>query len=294
MLNSALRFPCLTRGLPRRTVPEHASLTSLPAPLLQRWSSDSFRFSVGVYSNAYLLSDGVHQRTLCAAEKEVLLGFPRSHTRLAIKVVRTEFGEDARHCLLGNPLQCILVADLARMGLRAIGWESTFPLAADSSRLRNVHLVQLPCEKPPVSSGPTHEVYDSLEDTEMKFAHAAADLGITLAFEDHSSVSCLQHQTSLPHFFLPRAEYRGSDVRLDTGMLMHPEIRSINPHLWTWKPVLCWCWKHRAHINILELLACLKSFRWRARSKRFHRARVMHLWDSQYPWQFLSMGDPAP
>ena len=77
--NFALRLPCFTRGIPSHKVTKHACLTSLPAPLLHRWSSDCFPCSVGAHSDEHLLSDGVRQRVLCAAEKEALLGFPRSH-----------------------------------------------------------------------------------------------------------------------------------------------------------------------------------------------------------------------
>ena len=282
--NTHLRFPMFTRSLPRKTPPDHVDVSSLRESVFQRWAAEQFKFPPQTYNEQFLLSDGSHKRILCAAEKEVLLGFPRSHTRPAFKVVTAGTGEDARQCLIGNAFHCIVVANLLRMGLKAVGWQTPLPLAPEICNRRSLELSQLPCEKPPFSFRSAMPVYDSVEDTEMKFASVTADLGITLSLEDHASVSYLQHQTALPHFFLRRAEYRGSDVCLDTGMLMRPEKAprlTINPHLWKWTTVLSWPWRHREHINILELLATLKSFRWRSRSKRFYRARVMHLLDSQ-------------
>jgi len=96
----------------------------------------------------------------------------------------------------------------------------------------------------------------------------------------HSDVT----QQRLVAEFARRAEYRGSDVRLDVGetrrQLAWPRM-SIDPHRWIWKFVKAIPFRRPAHINILELYMYLFTLRWRTRAVRNFHVRALHLIDSQ-------------
>ena len=141
-----------------------------------------------------------------------------------------------------------------------------------------------PLELPFVAGRVPRQHFASLADTAARYNRILRESGLITAIQEHASEALPCQSTTLPSFFLRRAEYRGSDVRLDTGMLLHPERAprfSVNPHLWHWKPVMAWRWQHCCHINVLELEACLKTLRWRLRSKEFFQVRFLHLLDSQ-------------
>ena len=76
--------------------------------------------------------------------------------------------------------------------------------------------------------------FASLADTEARYNRIPHESGLTTAIQEHASEALSCQNTTLPSFFLRRAEYRGSDVRLDTGMLLRPMRAarfSVNPHL---------------------------------------------------------------
>ena len=87
-----------------------------------------------------------------------------------------------------------------------------------------------------------------------------------------------------------RATHRGSDVRLDTGQCMRPDVRRTaptDPSCWTWKMLHSWKWKHSGHITELEMLSALTAIRWRARSSSLPRTRFVLFIDNQSPLAVL-------
>ncbi|CAE8621724.1 unnamed protein product, partial [Polarella glacialis] len=89
---------------------------------------------------------------------------------------------------------------------------------------------------------------------------------------------------ALTRAFLARAEYRGSDIRLDLQTQLE-DLKlhrvGINPDRWEWKVVTGWPWKRDNHINILELRAYLAVLAWRGRSSERHHTTWLYLIDSQ-------------
>eukprot|EP00435_Cladocopium_sp_Y103_P043342 s1615_g12.t1 len=93
--------------------------------------------------------------------------------------------------------------------------------------------------------------------------------------------------------YLRRMEYRGSDIRLDLGVIFKGDTvrrTTIDPRRWLWKTGQSYRWGHKEHINLLELRAVLRSLEWRARKSNFHSCRFMHLSDSQIVLAVLTKG----
>ena len=232
-----------------------ATCDSVSGAVETRWKEDACRFSVDTYLDEFLVTSASTQRILCAAEREALLGFPKSHTRPILKQVGGQAGETARLNLVGRAPHCASVACILLLGLPAAGCQHELPSFQEVLDKRAYELSCWPSEKPPShchSNGRSPEVYDSVEDTEMRYKQVIQETGLLLSIQDHS-VPLQRSETLLPRFFLRRAEYRGSDIRLDTGMLQHPErapCSTINPHFWKWKTVQRWRWNHKDHIIV--------------------------------------------
>ena len=99
--------------------------------------------------------------------------------------------------------------------------------------------------------------------------------------------------SKLFHATLRASDYRGSDVRLDTGELLRPHAwprRSIDTGRYVWYSVLAVRFKREEHINLLELKANLLQLRWRLRSRRRLATRFLHLLDSQVCLGVLTKG----
>ena len=88
------------------------------------------------------------------------------------------------------------------------------------------------------------------------------------------------------------AMYKGSDVRLATGLLHDPAgwpRRSYDVNRWSWKVVISAGVRHR-HINVQELRGVLATFKWRTRSASGIRIRCLHIVDSQVSMGVLVKG----
>ena len=102
-----------------------------------------------------------------------------------------------------------------------------------------------------------------------------------------------QLESQLFHATLRAADYRGSDVRLDTGELLRPHAwprRSLDTARYVWHSVLAARYSREEHINVLELKANLLHLRWRLRAKKRMGSRFLHLLDSQVCLGVLTKG----
>ena len=88
------------------------------------------------------------------------------------------------------------------------------------------------------------------------------------------------------------AMYRGSDVRLASGVLTRPSIwprRTIDPGWWSWRVALSHPLRP-AHINAQEIKAVLSTFQLRLESCSNVGTRHAHLLDSQVSMGLLCKG----
>ena len=99
--------------------------------------------------------------------------------------------------------------------------------------------------------------------------------------------------TRLFYATLRASDYRGSDVRLDTGELLRPHSwprRSLDSARYVWYSVMAAKFEREEHINVLELKAYLLHLRWRTRTSKRLGSRFLHLLDSQVCLGVLAKG----
>ena len=93
------------------------------------------------------------------------------------------------------------------------------------------------------------------------------------------------------HSLLRLVDYRGADVRLDTGV--SPEGRQELPYpafAWQWRTSLAYEWRHTQHINVLEFISVLNYIRSLAASTHLHGLRYLHVLDSRVTAGVLARG----
>ena len=118
----SLRFPDFTPCFNKSALAvATATCDSVSGAVETRWKEDACRFSVDTYLDEFLVTSASAQRILCAAEREALLGFPKSHTRPILKQVGGQAGETARLNLVGRAPHCASVACILLLGLPAAG-----------------------------------------------------------------------------------------------------------------------------------------------------------------------------
>lgn len=93
--------------------------------------------------------------------------------------------------------------------------------------------------------------------------------------------------------FLRIADRGGSDVRLDVGIPYRIKAwprAGLRTHLFYWRIIHGYPWKHSAHINVLELQAVVNAVQWRLRTSSNCSQRVLRLVDSQVVAAIIAKG----
>ena len=90
---------------------------------------------------------------------------------------------------------------------------------------------------------------------------------------------------------LRQVDHRGSDVRLDSGLV--PHIRQDVPYpvfCWKWRSVAAYAWKQVQHINLLEFIAVLNYIRGLVLNTRMHGFRLIHILDRRVAAGVIARG----
>ena len=98
---------------------------------------------------------------------------------------------------------------------------------------------------------------------------------------------------ALVEFYIRTAERGGSDVRLDLGVPFRAKAwprSGVQANIFQWAIIQGFPWKHVAHINALELQSLINSVRWRLRSAKNYKQRVLLLIDSQVVCALVAKG----
>ena len=101
------------------------------------------------------------------------------------------------------------------------------------------------------------------------------------------------HSRMLVQEFLRQGDKGGTDVKLDVGIPFRIKAwprAGIRSRLFHWRIVNGYAWKHRSHINVLELQAVVHAMQWRLRRLGAFRSRVLHLVDNQVVASVITKG----
>eukprot|EP00438_Fugacium_kawagutii_P028805 Skav222861 [mRNA] locus=scaffold2201:87314:93953:- [translate_table: standard] len=245
-------MPTLTRALPRKTPPRcPAGINQASEAAKQRWRDDCHRFQVYQYEEQYLVakSDG-SLRVPSLTERERLMGFTPGYISNCLDPKLTfQQNFDMGACMIGNSFHVHVITYLLDELLCTVN-------AAHSPRQLGSMLELGPPAPKGWCSSPTF----------MPGCKPDKQAG------------------SLVYEFMRHGEKAGSDVRLDVGIPYRIKAwprAGIRSHLFHWRIVHGYKWKHKAHINVLEMQAVVNSLQWRLRRSSQAQKRVLHLIDNQ-------------
>ena len=263
---------CMKAIVRDRPPPQPAGIRRCTDATLSRWTSDSFRFPPYQYSPEFLFWKGEQWRLASAEERELLLGYGFGHTKLCMaaskqKEAGQQTVEDVRRSLLGDSFSvysfCIPGAALCHRFLPRM------PYGWIAQRMGMAPGYRAPlCSQAPLG---------------RYLQYGFRNQAMTRAFTP----------SDLNRILLTKTNHTGSDVRIATGDVLNPKAfprQGVDASWWTWQPVFRVRWKHKDHINPLELRAILLSLVHRIRRRSAANARIFHVTDSYVCMSVIGKG----
>lgn len=267
-------FPTCMKSMPRtRPPPSPAGLKKTDESTRSRWQSDNYRYPPYQYRSEFLIVNPEKEgswRLLSAVERELLLGYGYSHTRLCmtaseVKANKQRF-EDVRCSLLGESF--------------SIYSFSIFALALSFRFVPRMHYHQLAnrmgmapgFRAPPVFSAP---------------------LTRNLAYGAPEHLAAKMEIQDLNRILLSRTDHTGADVRIITGEVLSKKNfprQAVSASWWTWKNVFKVSWQKEEHINALEFEAILLAVKYHIGHLHHFEARIFHLSDSYVCISIITKG----
>eukprot|EP00438_Fugacium_kawagutii_P014155 Skav213268 [mRNA] locus=scaffold2944:31681:35312:+ [translate_table: standard] len=301
--NNKLKFPTMTRAIPRsRPPPKPAGLESTDEEARKRWEGDRFRFPPYTYKSAFMIRDEGSDllRPLQASEREILMGFPKGHTEKLLKKKPTTVDEllqadDLRCAAIGNSFHtnavgCLFDHCFSSMGLKERKG-ATKIVQEYLTKLRDgiKEEIEVAAEDEPEQGEDVPEARGLDDDETMSIVGAMHCEALEQEAQqqqllDDTVRSDAKLRKALVAAFIRRQEFRGSDVRLDLGSLYRPDSfprGSVQVNRWKWHVATSYPFRVSEHINSLELRALVHGLEWRCRRAHFGDCRALHLTDSQ-------------
>eukprot|EP00435_Cladocopium_sp_Y103_P034012 s218_g8.t1 len=303
------KLPTFTRAIPRVKPPPYpAGLASCSKETLRFWREDQMKYPPYTYQAPFLFKKvgGEEKRVASVTERERLMGYPAGYTKALFKhEAKTEEEKKQqiikREAALGNSFHAVVVGCLLDLWLWSKGIR-TDPLGATAiveswhREMGNAELSDYgpavasnqPLEKMPIAEAEEEErvMSQEMKNSKTEWLRLAGHHPVGASAVNPLNLRLIYH-------FLRRTEYRGSDIRLDLGLIWRPDAvarSSINPDRWVWNVGQAYRWRRPEHINLLELRAILRALEWRARSTTFASCRFVHLSDSQICLAVLNKG----
>ncbi len=300
-LDEGLRLPTFTRAIPRKKAPPSpAGIDQCDDQTIRRWKEDRMKFPPYTYQPQFLFChrDTDEVRVANARERELLMGFKADYTMALFKkdaktVEEEQLYEDRRLAALGNAFHAPTVAVLldlwlwskkVRTDLLGIDrileeWHSEMGVMADQLTHAEKKGKVQPLSDELLSESEELNLVAEKRMFKPKWIRPPED------FMEASQVKEFSQQ--LVHHYLRRMEFRGSDVRLDLGIVFRPDSAprtSIDPSRWIWTVAHSWPYRKEEHINILELRAILHTLEWRARGASF-QSSASFIWQiARFVW----------
>lgn len=261
------------KSIPRKVPPPFpAGYEQCSHQTIARWTHDSYRYPPYQYSPQFIITNDDSWRLLSAEEKELLLGYGFEHTVPAwsasdIKANKTGYN-DKRHSLLGDSFSIY-----------------SFVLFAYACAPQYLPKVSYKWLANRMGAAPGFRPH----------IRAQIPLQRTLQYgsENQIRVSELEGKQKLNRILLRRTNHTGSDVGIVTGEAINAKIfprQSICSTWWHWKQLFAKRWKHKAHINVLELEAVLLGLKVQINKFRATDCRIFQLSDSYISMSVVSKG----
>ena len=266
-------FPTCMKSIPRqRPPPRPAGYAKCSASTLSRWEADSFRYPPYQYGDGYIIKGGGKWRLLNSEEKELLMGYGYKHTALAwsaSKIKQNERGyTDARHSYLGDSFSIFSFVILAYACSKK--FLPTIPYA---------HLVRRMGLAPGFRA---HWRSVALIGRQLRYGSEHGKMeDVTLGMELFNRL------------MLRRTNHTGSDVRVLSGDLYNPKSfprQSVEASWWLWDDKFAKRWKHKSHINVLELEAILLGLKHQIMNYQAQDQRIFQVSDSYVSISVVSKG----
>ena len=253
-------FATFMRAIPRTKPPfMPCGINTCDEATVERWTGDQYRYPPYQYKSGNLVHKGSEVRPLNSRERAVRMGFDRDHVEAAVSKrehgMSSEESEDIKCSLIGNSFHCVVVAWCFGQALTAAGYLEHYRSPEE-------------CWGALSKTGTAATIEETNVDEEQEFGRL-----VTTHFHKN-------------------AMYRGSDVRLTTGLLMNPgrwPRESVPIKRFQWKVVLSFS-QGGDHINALELKAVAAAIRWRLKGPGSVRSRAVHFTDSQVCQSVLVKG----
>ena len=264
-------FPTCMKAIVREHPPPRpAGIEKCDKATLQRWRADQYRYPPYQYKDSYVIRGKKGWRLLSAVERELLLGYGYRHTSLClsasnIKVSKTKY-EDIRCSLLGDSFSIHSFVIFAYvMSLRYV------------TKVDYVHLISRLGMAPGFVASP----------------RLIAPVTRRLSYGSPKDVKRDVQLVNLNELLLRSTDHTGSDVRIISGETLAKKIfprQSVSAQWWTWVPVFKTRWKHKSHINLLELEAIILGVKHQIYRMGLVGCRMFHISDSYVCISIISKG----
>ena len=285
--SEADRLPTFMRALPKaKETFKPAGIALTPSDARRRWRADLWRYPPYQYKVQFCFRHKKRSRILRVAssrEREVLMFLGEGMTTYVmnpthVKSAAQEY-EDLRCSLIGNSFHAGVVALLFAPLCVQLGLLKQCPTPQNLVDRMGLRPGECFYEGLDCSLNRPKD-FHRLDGARRGYCHPTAEAARSACSELTSTTLELRAVNSL----IRGSDYRGSDVRLDSGELLRPAIwprRSIDPARWEWFPVLGHQFRDKEHITLLEVRAAHTALKWRTRSAKRIFSRFFHLMDSQ-------------
>ena len=264
------RFPTFMKSIPRNQPPPFpAGLQKCDEDTVWRWQQHNMRYPPYQYAAKYLLfNPEAPPRVLDSSEREILLGHGPMHTASCMSASRMKQSltkyEDVRCSLCGDGFS---ILSFAIMG--AAMCAQLIPRMSPQQIVNRLGLASGSSAHPAVVA-PTSRWLQYAPPTvpPPQPVHLVQQLSLTV-------------------------NHTGSDVRLDTGMLLgkKPTVHaSVQAMWWVWTHLFKTRWRFHSHINFLEMKMIFLTLLWKCRSFSCVNKKWVHLTDSMVSLLILAKG----
>ena len=268
-------FPICMKAIVREQPPvKPAGIDRCCPGAIGRWTADRFRYPPDQYRDQFVLwhSEKGTWRLLNSSERELLMGYGYLHTRLCMSESEAKQSrqrlEDERCSLVGDSFSIY-----------------SFVIAAAAAAVCSPFF------------------------SKVAFSHVCARMGMAPGFicprpriqaplQRSLCYGLIRGQLDIPvqdlnKILLSKVNHTGSDVKITTGEFLNPKAvcrQSVSADWWDWKASFKVQWKHKEHINVLELRAILLAVKYHISHLRASNCRIFHLTDSYVSMSVVGKG----